>query len=229
MKSQKGIGFVFMAGTIGLFLIGIMATIGLQANATPNWREVMKKPDALEGYYYATPFAYSNRHYGIMRVWNQGYAQRVEMENHGTGELTILLTRQQDGAFYQIDPQRNEAIGFRYREEEIPPGVLDETRYAVAGDRYDPVFLSRINDVKEVTYRGKEAIYFQYHSNHRNGEEIYRAWISVEFGLPMREEMVMADGRVHERIYTDLTEGPFPSDLFMLPDDVNIISWTWFN
>ena len=214
-----------------VIMIALLATaaVSQQSSAAPDWREVMKKPDTLNGYYYATPYAFSNRHYGIMRVWNQGYAQRVEMENYGTGERSILLTRQQDGAYYHIDPQRNEAIGFRYREEEIPAGVLDETQYAVAGDRYDPVFLSRIRDVEEVTYLGQEAIYFQYHSAHRNGEEIYRAWISTEFGLPLKEEMVMADGRVHQRIYTELKEGPFPQDLFELPEGLEIISWTWYN
>ena len=199
------------------------------SDANPGWREIMKKPDQLEGYYYLTPYAYSNKHYGVMRVWNQGYAQRVEMVNYGSNEVTILLTRQQDGAYYQIDPQRNEAIGFRYREEVIPPGVLDESRYAVSGNRYDPTFLSQVRDVEEVIYLGHDAVLLQYESSHRGSSEIYRAWISVEFGLPLKEEMVMADGRVHQRIYSDLQEGPFPPEFFTLPEDIDIISWTWFN
>lgn len=213
---------------LGIMLILIMIN-SLHSDASVSWREIMKTPDSLNGYYYATPYAYSNGHYGIMRVWNQGYSQRVEMVNHGTGETMILITRQQDGAYYQIDPQRNEAIGFRYREEVIPDGVLDEERYAVSGDRYDPVFLSRISEVDYIEHNGREAIYFEYSSAHRNGEEKYRAWISVEYGLPLKEEMVMADGRIHQRIYTDHKEGPFPQELFALPEDLDIIGWTWYN
>ena len=212
-----------------ILVIPLLVNALFAVSADPDWREIMKRPDGLQGYYYVTPFAFSREHYGIMRVWNQGYAQRVEMHNHGTGEMTILLTRQQDGAYYQIDPQRNEVIGFRYREEEIAPGVLDETRYAVAGNRYDAGFLNRIRDVSFVSYLGQEALFFQYRSTHGNGEEIYRAWISVDFGLPLREEMEMADGRIHQRLYSDLTEGPFSPDLFELPDEVEIIQWTWYN
>ncbi|MEN1759079.1 hypothetical protein [Anoxynatronum sibiricum] len=219
--------FRYVSILITVMMLVILGTH--QPDAADTWREIMKKPDGLQGYYYATPYAFSNGHYGIMRVWNQGYAQRVELDNFGTGDMTILLTRQQDGAYYQIDPQRNEAIGFRYREEEIPPGVLDESRYAVSGDRYDPVFLSRIQNVEQLEYLQQEALYFEVRSPHRNGEETYRAWISVEYGLPLKEEMVMADGRIHQRVYTDLQEGPFPPDLFLLPEDVEILSWTWFN
>lgn len=213
-----------------LLVVGLVLPItGTEVSADDHWRTVLKKPDDLQGYYYITPYAYSNRHYGIMRVWNQGYAQRIEMENHATGEKQILLTRQQDGAYYQIDPQRNEAIGFRYREEAIPPGVLDESRYAVADDRYDPVFLSRIQDVQWIDYLGEETLLLQYRSSHRNGSETYRAWISVEFGLPVKEEMVMADGRIHQRVYSNLSEGPFDEALFRVPENTEIISWTWFN
>jgi hypothetical protein len=201
----------------------------LFSGADPGWREIMKKPDQLNGYYYLTPYAYSNKHYGVMRVWNQGYAQRVEMVNHGSGETTILLTRQQDGAYYQIDPKRNEAIGFRYREEAIPPGVLDESRYAVSGNRYDPLFLSQVGEVEETVYQNQDVLLLQYQSSHNNSSEIYRAWISVEFGLPLKEEMEMGDGRIHQRFYLDLQEGPFSPDLFVLPEDINIVSWTWFN
>ncbi len=222
---NRGISRAFL---IGLLFLLITVT-SIQSNATANWRETMSIPDSLNGYYYATPYAYSNRHYGIMRVWNQGYAQRIEMVNHGTGETMIILTRQQDGAYYQIDPQRNEAIGYRYREEVIPEGVLDEERYAVSGDRYDPVFLSRVSKVEYVEHNGQEAIQFEYSSSHRNGEELYRAWISMEYGLPLKEEMVMADGRVHQRFYTDHKEGPFPQELFALPEGLDIISWTWYN
>lgn len=221
-------GFFRFLSILTVALILIMMGVP-EPDATATWREIMKKPDGLQGYYYATPYAFSNSHYGIMRVWNQGYAQRVELENFGTGDMTILLTRQQDGAYYHIDPQRNEAIGYRYREEEIPPGVLDESRYAVSGDRYDPVFLSRIQNVQQVEYLRQEALFFEVRSPHRNGEEIYRAWISVEYGLPIKEEMVMADGRIHQRVYTDIQEGPFPPELFQLPEDVEILSWTWFN
>lgn len=201
----------------------------VQSHASRSWREIMQIPDSLNGYYYVTPYAYSNQHYGVMRVWNQGYSQRVEMVNHGSGETMIILTRQQDGAYYHIDPQRNEAVGYRYREEVIPDGVLDEDRYAVSGDRYDPVFLSRISQVSFVEHNRQEAIFFEYSSPHRNGREIYRAWISVEYGLPLKEEMVMADGRIHQRIYTDHQEGPFPQELFTLPDGLEIIGWTWYN
>ena len=223
-QKRFGVYVVF----ISCIIFAVMAN-SLRSEASTNWREIMQIPDTLNGYYYATPYAYSNQHYGIMRVWNQGYAQRVEMVNHGSGETMILLTRQQDGAYYQIDPQRNEAIGYRYREEVIPDGVLDEDRYAVSGDRYDPVFLSRISEVSFVELNNHEAVFFEYSSAHRNGREIYRAWISVEYGLPLKEEMVMADGRIHQRIYTDHKEGPFPQELFTLPDGLEIIGWTWYN
>jgi len=223
-----GTPFVYGFITFGI-IIALFMMNSFQSAASMSWREIMKIPDSLNGYYYATPYAYSNEHYGIMRVWNQGYTQRVEMVNHGTGETTIILTRQQDGAYYQIDPLRNEAIGFRYREEVIPDGVLDEDRYAVSGDRYDPVFLSRISKVDYIEHNGKQAIYFEYSSTHRIGEERYRAWISMEFGLPLKEEMVMADGRIHQRIYTDHKEGPFLQELFTLPEGLEILDWTWYN
>lgn len=211
-------------------LIGLLAAyINSEVISAESWQQVLSKSENLEGYYYKTPYKFSERNMGVIEVWHQGYASRLEMTNSLTGETMILLTRQTDGTFYQIDPEANEAIAYTYTDIELLPQDLDESRYAVAGSRFDQNFIDRVSSVEEVDYRNQPVYLLENKSTHGGQEEIYRVWMSKEFGLPLKEEMQMADGRIHRRIYTDMKEGPFPQELFVLPEGLNIIREMRFN
>ncbi len=107
-------------------------------------------------------------------MWHQGYASRVEMTNSLTGERMILLTRQTDGAFYQIDPEANEAIAYTYTDVDLLPQDLDESRYAVAGGRFDQNFINKVSSVEEVYYRNQSVYLLENKSTHAGQEEVYK-------------------------------------------------------
>jgi len=217
-----------------LIIVAVLAVFagiynGAEIISAKSWQQVLNKSQDLEGYYYQTPYKFSNNHMGVMEVWNQGYGIRVEMVNSLTDEKMILLTRQTEGTFYQIDPEAKEAIAFTYTDVELLPQDLDESRYAVAGSRFDQNFIDRVSSVKEELYKDQPVFLLENKSTHGGQEEIYRVWISKEFGLPLKEEMKMADGRIHRRVYNEMKEGPFPQELFQLPDDIEIIEQVSFN
>lgn len=220
----KKIVFLFLSITS---LAGVFG--GIEAIFAESWQQVLNKSSNLEGYYYQTSFKFSDHHMGTMEVWSQGYARRVEMVNASTGEKMVLLTRQSEGTFYQIDSEAKEAIAYTYADVELLPQDLDESRYAVAESRFDQNFIDRVSSVKEEEYNGQSVFLLENKSTHGGQEEIYRVWISKKYGLPLKEEMEMADGRIHGRTYEKMIEGPFPQTLFELPEDIKVIKQLPFN
>ncbi|SDY48319.1 hypothetical protein [Tindallia californiensis] len=214
---------------ISILTAFVLITFNVTNSSADSWQQVLQKSRDLEGYYYKTPYKFSNNHIGIMQVWHQGYHRRVEMTNSINGETMVLLTRQTDGAFYQIDPKANEGIVYYYTDVELLPQDLDETRYAVAENRFDQTFIEKVSSVEELVYQNQPVYRLENKSTHGGNEEVYRVWISKELGLPLKEEMHMADGRVHRRIYTEIQEGPFSQEIFQLPQELKIVKEIQFN
>ncbi|SFI08751.1 hypothetical protein SAMN05192551_10689 [Tindallia magadiensis] len=217
--------FLIISSLITLVLVVVNVT----TSSADSWQQILQKSRDLDGYYYKTPYKFSNSNIGIMQVWHQGYHRRVEMTNSINGETIVLLTRQTDGAFYQIDPKANEGIAYYYTDVELLPQDLDETRYAVSENRFDKTFIEKVSSVEELVYQNQPVYLLENKSTHGGNEEVYRVWISKEFGLPLKEEMHMADGRIHRRIYTEMQEGPFSQELFQLPKELKIIEEIRFN
>jgi outer membrane lipoprotein-sorting protein len=178
------------------------------APAEDSVSEILAKGKKIDGLYYEFVMTVGSVK-AEGKTWIEGKMLRNDILADGQAISNIIDMEQ--GVAYTYMPSQKMAM-------KIDIGKVDTDVFQIPTAYTDDIDTNVLNIVETTTYEGlkcKVMVLAQ-------GQEELKMWISEEYGIPVRVEM-MQGGQKTVLEYKNLKVGPIPADVFMIPQGVQII------